>query len=169
MSNPYRNEQNVRMYKSLFYETALGEKRYAIYTLKEEDYLGYPSIYRLYLECNDPTEFTIATTYFDSVDHWERLCQAEWFKPHLDKMRRALELKLKSEAVAALIKDAKTTSKSAASSQKFLLEKFSLISPDKRAPGRPSKAEISAEAQRIASVADEINDDYRRLLKHEVN
>lgn len=163
----FRNEQNVRFLKAIFFEQTLPENRQnVLYTLKEEDHEGYASFYRLYLEIADITEYNVATTLVDGVEHWEMLCDCDWFKSHLAKMRRALQLKLKSEAVAALRTDAVSGSKTSHSALKFLVQSgYDSAAPERRRAGRPSKEEIARAAQEASVRKEDVNEDFDRVQK----
>lgn len=163
--NPFRNSQNTRFLKELFFETTTSDKQNVMYTLKEADHLGYRSFYQAYLELNDPTEYLVATTLVDGVEHWDLLCRCKWFQPHLSKMRRALELRIKSDAIRMLMADAASPeSKTSAASAKYILDKgYSQVVPDKRKAGRPSKEEISAAANEEAEAQKILNDDFKRI------
>lgn len=162
--NKFKNSEGVRYTQGLFYESAVYDRDSVLYTLKDTPHMGFPSIHEIYLSLNDPTEYRIATEYFDGVDHWEQIIGSTWFKPHLAKMRKALELKIRSEALAEVIKDAKSGSKSSMSSAKFILEKFNTtVSPDRRKAGRPTKAEVAAEANKLATSSVDIADDFSRI------
>lgn len=163
-ASPFRTEQNVRLLQRLFWEMTPDKSR-AMYTLKETPHHNLPSFYQLYLEMADITEYEFATTYLDGVEHWEMLCEATWFKPHLYKMRRHLELKLKAEQVHVLMRDAKDPeSKSATASAKYLLDKgFRAAEPDQRKVGRPSRRDIANAATELAVHASDIHDDFERI------
>ncbi len=170
--NPYRNSSGTRYLKGLFYETSL-DKDTVLYTLKEADHevyredgtsVTYPSLQRLYLECNDPTEYLVATEHFDGVEHWDMLCNCSWFQTHLQRMRRTLELKIKSESVRMLMADAASNSKNASASAKYLLDKgYTSVAPDKRKAGRPSKEEVSAAALQDAQFKNTVDEDFKRI------
>jgi hypothetical protein len=81
----------------LFFETAPRPED-APYTLKDSDYQGRPSLYRLYMETADLGEYEFATKYLVSYDHWTRLCDSYIFKHIVPRWRRDLQAKLKSEA-----------------------------------------------------------------------
>ena len=164
-SSKFRNEQNVRYLARLFYE-AHADKSNTLYTLKEDDHLGYPSFYRLYLELNDPTEYRVATELLEGVDHWNMLCSSDWFQPYLAKMRYALNLKLKSEMVEKVRADANDpNSKTRTASAKFLIDRgLDVVSPDRRKAGRPSKAELQAATKDQTTNRNDIEDDYNRVV-----
>lgn len=160
----FRSETNTRYLKALFFEQTLADKATVVYTLKDVDHEGYPSLYRLYMETNDPTEWKFATTYLDGWEHWEMLCGCNWFKPFVERWRRELELRMKSEALSRIMREAKTSSKESFQANKYLLEKGWEPKETSRR-GRPSKAEVQEEAHRIASVNSRLNDDFERITK----
>lgn len=151
--------------QALFYETAKPEHTDKIlFSLKPYDYEGYPSFLRLYLELEDVTEYRVATELLGGIPHWERLCRAPFFKEHLELFRRSLMLKMKSDSLRLLQADAKSASKSSASSSKYLLSQgYDSVSPDKRKAGRPTKEQILKVANDEASFYVDINDDYERI------
>jgi hypothetical protein len=132
------------------------------YTLKDFDHQGYPSLYRLYLEVSDPTEYTFATKHFYNYDHWMKVSQTRWMAPLVSKWRTELELKIRSAALARLIAEGKaTTSKNSFQANKYLLEKGWL---DKESKGRPSKEAVQAEAKRQAAELKTLDEDYLRIV-----
>lgn len=168
MDNPYRNEKNARYTKGLFFEMTLPETRgSAIYTLKDWDHevdgVVYKSLYRLYMETNDPTEWKFATSHLDGWEHWEILCETSWFRPLVERWRKELELRMKSQALARIMSEAKTGSKEAFTANKYLLEKGWEPKDTKR--GRPSKEEIRKEAKEVLNIQNRIDEDFNRLLK----
>lgn len=154
---------NIRLLKAMFFEQAYGpDKSTVIYTLKDQDHQGYPSLYRLYMETNDPTEWKFATTYLDSWEHWEMLCQCTWFKPYLNRWRKELELRMKSHALARIMAEAKTTSKESFTANKYILEKGwepKLMNTK----GRPSKEQIAQAANDIAISNKQLEEDFERI------
>jgi len=63
--------------QSLFLEIGYNVE-FAVYTLKEFDYEYdgrlYPSLKRLYLQHEDPVEYSFVDTYLYNWDQWQRLC-----------------------------------------------------------------------------------------------
>lgn len=167
LSSTFRHPiTNSRLTRSLFFEMNFQDKDLVRYTLKERAHLGYPSFHEEYIKLNDITEYHVAMTLVDGIEHWEMLCQCDWFQTHLHKMRKELELKLKAQAIAQLQLDAKSVSKTAILSSRFLLTHgYTLASPDKRKPGRPSKAELAAKANEILLSTQDLEEDYNRILK----
>lgn len=137
---------------------------FAVYTLKDVDfeYEGktYPSLKRLYMEMSDPVEYNFATTHLGSWEQWQRISNNKILKKYIDPWRKELELKLRSEAVAEVIKFSKTDKGFQAA--KWLADKGF----DKRA-GRPSKEEIEAEKRFQSHMRDDFDDVIVRLENYE--
>jgi hypothetical protein len=135
-----------------------------LYTLKDVDHLGYPSLYRLYMEADDPTEYHFATTHLDGWAHWERLQECSWFKPYVDAWRRELEVRFRANAlknIQAAANDLK--SPSAYQANKFLVGQGWKESGPKRRAGQPSKDEIKKEATRLAQISQTLEEDFDRI------
>jgi hypothetical protein len=160
----FKTAQGVRYLKGLFFEETLADKSTVIYTLKDRDHEGYPSLYRLYMETNDPTEWRFATKYLDGWDHWERLCESPWFKPYIERWRRELQLRVASESLSRIMAESKTNSRDSFTANRYLLERGWEPKDSKKA-GRPSKDAIRAEAKRMASETSQVTDDFQRLIR----
>jgi hypothetical protein len=164
VSNKFKNSVGVRLLRGLFFEETLADKSSVVYTLKDKDHEGYPSLYRLYMETDDPTEWKFATTYLDGWDHWEKLCESSWFKPYVARWRKELFLRLQSKALARIIAESKSSSKESFAANKYLLER-SWEGKESKGRGRPSKDQVKAAAQAIAVSHAQIDDDYERLVR----
>jgi hypothetical protein len=160
--HPFKDEQGRLLYSKLFYERCVPATRQKVrYTLKDQEHEGYPSLYQLYMESEDPTEYAFATKYFDSYNHWINLTQAEWFKEYITRFRTELETKLRSKALASIIKEARSGSKNAFLANKYLLEKGW---QPKGTKGRPSKDQIQKAAEEIATEDRNLKEDYLRIV-----
>lgn len=159
----FKNAQGVRFLKALFFEETLADKANVVYTLKDQDHEGYPSLYRLYMETGDPTEWKFANAHLDGWDHWQNLCECTWFKPYVARWRKELSLRIASEALTRIMAEAKTASRNAFTANRFLLEGWEAKGESKR--GRPSKQAIREEAHRIASSESQIADDFNRIIR----
>ena len=162
--NKFKGPTGIYLTRALFFEQTLADKSTVLYTLKNEDHEGYPSLYRLYMETNDPTEFTFANEHLDGWAHWETLCECTWFKPYLDRWRKELSLRIKAEAIRRIALEAKSTSKNAFSANKFLVTEGWAVreeSPTKR--GRPSKKELEDTKNQILAQDQELNEILQRL------
>jgi hypothetical protein len=147
--------------QSLFLE--MGYKDSAVYTLKEDhyEYEGkiLPSLKRLYLECEDPTEYEFASKYLLGWRHWKRLCDNRLLRPYIDEWREELEVKLRCRGVKAAIEQA--TKGGSFQAAKWVSDRGWEIRP----PGRPSKEEVEREKKFQAKVVDEYGADIVRLYE----
>lgn len=157
----FKGGNGVYLTKQLFYETAEGEKENVLYTLKDEDHLGYPSIRRLYVETGDLSEYHFATTYFASWRHYQRLLAADWFRSVIEEAREELSVKLAAENLANISAKARAGDLKA---NQYLLERKWIDKKDSVNPvGRPSKEAIKKEAEKIVGSALEVEEDLSRL------
>ena len=160
----FRNPSGARYLKGLFYEETGSDKSSVIYTLKDQDHKSFVSLYRLYMEIGDLTEYKFAIATLDGVDHWEMLCNCEWFKPFVSRWRYELELKTRSNALEAILTLSQTKeSPNAYQANKYLLEGNWKPAGAKKA-GRPTKVAIQQETHRIASQAREEASDLERVM-----
>lgn len=145
--------------QSLFLE--INYTDHAMYTLKEDHYTYngklMPSIKRLYLEMEDPTEYEFATTYFCGWKHWQRLLENKAIRKHIDEWREELEYKLRAKGIKRIILEVQGTNGMQAS--KWLADR----GWSTRAAGRPSKSEVEQEKAFAAKAADEFSADIVRL------
>lgn len=145
--------------QSLFLEIGY-DTDVAVYTLKENDHTykgkSYPSIRRLYLELEDPTEYTFANTYFMGWKHWQRICDNALVRKHIEEWREELELKMRAEIVVAMKKAAREGNFQAS---KWMADK----NWENRAPGRPSKGEKEAQRKIDSNDHEDYMDDAERL------
>jgi len=169
MSNKFKSIMGHFITKGLFYETTLPDTRSAcLFTLKDQDHEGYVSLYRLYMEANDPTEYQFAVSHLDGWEHWEAITACSWFKPYLARWRKELELRMKSKALSRIMSEAKTTSKESFAANKYLLEK-GWEPKNTHGRGRPSKEEIKEAARQEAQSAFRLEDDLQRIMPKDVN
>lgn len=159
----FRNPNGSRRYlRGLFFEESI-DKSSVLYTLKEQDHLGYPSLKRLYIEAGDLTEYTFATSYLEGWSHWVELSESDWFKPYIEAWRRELEVKIRSQALSSILEVARDKANSNTyHANKYLLEgSWKPAGELKR--GRPSKEAIKAEIIAQAASKAEIEEDAKRL------
>lgn len=133
-----------------------------MYSLAREDNT-VPSLYILYMVEEDFTEFEFATKYFESFQHWKKICDLTFMAAHIAEWREELELKIKARNLKSLINKATTDSNVA----KFLLgNKWVEDSGQHKGTnlrGRPSKDEIKSHLTLISSQEKQIDDDYKRI------
>ncbi len=179
--SPFRSPiSNVLKTKSLFYEYAGPE---AFFSLKDHDLRiirrdpltqevtldkVFPSLYLLYKEANDITEYDFASTYLESYDHWLKLCKCTWFKQdYLRRWRRDLELKQKATALKQIVKEASSSSKNSFQANKFLFEKN--IGLDAQGNFRTKEKGIKVTTNEILDHVKQMEsmteDDYERIIQ----
>lgn len=160
----YRSTSGQRLLRGLFYEETNADKTGVVYTLKDRDHAGYPSLYRLYMEADDPTEYSFAVANLDGWEHWEMLCQCTWFKPYVARWRRELEVRAKARALNQIKAVAESGGKEAYQANKFLVTGGWKEDTKRKGAGRPSKDEVSKAAKAMAEEARDLQDDYARVL-----
>lgn len=101
-----RDSRGHPLTQSLFLEIDYNSEA-AIYTLKDDDHTlngkTYLSLKRLYLECEDPTEYDFAKKYLLGWSHWKRLQENKTIRKHIDEWREELEYQIRSQAVRDII------------------------------------------------------------------
>ena len=154
--------------QALFYELTYTRPENAMYTLKDNaidikvngEVRTLPSIKQAFLECEDPTEYTFATTYLGGWSHWKRLCEkTKLLHPYIEEWREELEVKLRSEGIRQVAEHAKSDKGFQAS--KWLAEK----GWDEKKRGRPSKEEKERELKIQTKIGKEVDDDLTRILQ----
>jgi hypothetical protein len=159
--NKFKNASGRHLLKELFFETAL-DKANVVYTLKDQDHLGYPSLYRLYMEANDPTEYRFATQHLDGLRHWKALQKCTWFVPFIEAWREELDIRSKSEAVSRIRQVALSGGKDSLTANKYLAEKGWEKAPT-NTKGRPTKDQVNKAAAQIAEDSQRVAEDLLRL------
>jgi hypothetical protein len=164
-NSPYRDFQGRLLSSKLFYERTTPDKRdKVLYTLKDQDHEGYKSLYLLYMESNDLTEYTFANDYFESYEHWLAITKQDWFKPFLERFRRDLETKVRSTALRAIIRESQSGSKNAFTANKFLIER-GWVDKEKNTKGRPTKEDIKQAAMEQADSTKRLEEDFLRIVE----
>lgn len=160
----YKNVNGVLLQKELFWELAVNKEN-SLYTLKDRDHLVrdkvYPSLYRLYMEENDPTEYLFAMKYLDGWAHWLQLSSSSFFKEYISRWREELELRFRAEALVTIQKMSKSAGREAFQASKYLVDGNYL--PKKNTKGRPTKQQISDAAIQMAEEDKQLKQDFARL------
>lgn len=158
-----RDSRGRPLTQSLFLEVGYNTE-FAVYTQKDEDYeykgKVYPSLKRLYLEHEDPTEYDFACTYLLGWEQWQRICANKVFTKMVERWREELELKIRAQAVRDIMNTSATEKGFQAS--KWLADR----GWDKRAAGRPSKEEVDRERNMQAKIEDEYTSEVTRLADY---
>lgn len=158
----FKNSNGTFYTQGLFYETCGVDKSSAVYTLKDRDHEGLPSLKLLYLQAKDITEYKFAQEHLGGLEHWEKLLSCGWFEDYLYIWRKELLLQLKSEALARIQNIAREGGKESFVANRFLLQEFDKQSKQPKR-GRPSNSEIKKAAHEIATETKQLDDDYNRL------
>lgn len=150
--------------QALFLEVNYDDK-FAVYTLKDYDHEWngkvYPSLKKLFLLEEDPTEYIFATKHLAGWNHWKRICANKVLQKYTDEWREELEIKLRAQAIRAL-KDMCASENGNFQAAKFLADR----GWDKRGAGRPSKAEIQRRAAVEKHIDNEFEADVVRMDKY---
>ena len=158
-----KSPQGLRYTRGLFFETTLQDKSSVVYTLKDEDHEGYPSLYRLYMDMADTTEFEFSNKYLDGHDHWKKLSETTWFKPYVERWREELRLKLEAIYRARLEQMAADGGKEALAATKTLLE-INRKATERKKVGRPPTDTSQDDLTAVRASQGLIEDDYDRLM-----
>ena len=160
----FKDSQGKWLTQALFLE--MGYKPQMVFTLEDEDkeYKGktYPSLKKLYLELDDPTEYEVATQHLGGWEHWKRLRGNKLIANHLDKWKEELNVKLTAKGVKLAIDIATTGGTFQAA--KWLAD----TGWDKRIAGRPSKEDVEGELKKQARDVGEFSEDLLRIVKQEL-
>lgn len=163
MSDKFRNISNQLLTRELFHETAAKKDR-ILFTLRENDYDGLPSLRRLYMEANDPTEYQFAIEHLEGYQHWETLCKCAWFKPYVERWRKELELMVRSYGLKNVMKAAAKDGKDSFQASKYLADRGWDKTRSSSTRGRPSRKEIHEQATRMAEDEARQLDDLERII-----
>lgn len=157
-------QSNARYTKSLFLEESYSDKSKVLYTLKDEDHLGYVSLYKRYMEMADPYEIHFAEAYFEGWEHWQMVCSSSWFKPYITRWRKELNLKLRAAALNVIkeISEDKTN-RGRLAAAKILLDGGWQDKEEGKGAGRPSKESIRKEADNLFNIEREHKLDLQRI------
>ncbi len=162
----FSNDQNIMYTNQLFKEMNTLEPDLALYTLAADDITEesktYVSLRKQYLLLEDPTEYEIASRYFESWTHWKKVRESAKIKPHVDEWREELETKLKSRGVKGIMAKSDDGDYQ---SHKYLAEKGWIKGT--RKPGAPTKAEIVSEVRKAAKTKNVVNLHYDRMKMKE--
>lgn len=147
--------RTVSLFLELHYDDA------AVYSLKEDHWTHetrgfYPSIKKLYVEMEDPTEYEFANKYFLGWKHWQQICKSKIMRAHIDEWRAELETKLRCRGVKAMLESANQGNYQAS---KWLVDR----GWDVRGKGRPSKADVDSAKAIETKIVQEYADDVERL------
>ena len=140
--NTWKTTGGKWLTKALFFETSLTDdtRHHAIYTLKQDDHEvngeKYISLYKLYMECTDPTEYEFATTYLGGWSHWLMMQKSPDLMKHINIWKEEYIVRARSVADKGWIEEKK---------------------------GRPTNAQVTKAAKEEAQVLSMVKSDKRLL------
>lgn len=163
----FKNAQGNYLLRPIFYEMDSPGRPYAQYSLKSYDseFEGkvYPSLQRLFVELEDPTEYLFAEAYLDSWDHWKRLSSAPFMQDYLKDWREELELRLKAKALVRIRLRAEANQKDSLTADRLLLS-GGWKADTKDPVGRPTKQRIAEEADKLSKERSVFDEDFKRIM-----
>lgn len=159
VDSEYKDKQGRWHTQALFLECYkdIKEKK-PMYTLRDKEYKGLPSIKEAYLSMEDPTGYRVATECLGGWEHWKRLTSLAWFKTHLAQWEEELEIKLKCKGIRKMMELSEGDKAVAKDATKFIVNREW---ESKR--GRPSKAEIERATKINSAVSNEVDSDFKLL------
>lgn len=159
----YRSPSGILYTKALFFEESGADKSKCIYTLKDEDHqvgdIVYLSLRRLYLEMGDETEYLFGEKYFLNYPHLQKLLKLPWFLNLVEGWRE--ELRLRSVALGLKVLHEKAAQGDARAAKDLVMRQWTKDSPG---AGRPSKAKVKEEANKLIKEASVYDEDFERIL-----
>lgn len=156
----FKDSQNRYLTKGMFIEYSPS----GIFTLGREDKGDIPSLFRLYMEMEDLTEYEFANAYFEDWDHWVKVSNSFFVRNHVAKWRTELEMALKAKALRKIKELSQSRDKGSFEAQKYILSKGWIDKEiEKNRRGRPSKQEVLRAAAEEAFSQDIVRDAEERL------
>lgn len=136
------------------------DETYAKYTLEDEDkeYRGnmYPSLKRLFLEMEDPTQYKFANAYLYNWDHWLLIKNNKELYKYIERWEQELEVRIRAKGVSEIIK--------LSGNGNFNAAKWVADGSWETKRGRPSKAEKESERKMRERAAAEANEESARVF-----
>ena len=147
--------------QSLFFELNKTNMDDAVFSLKQYDLIKpnktYPSLYLLYMQYNDPTEYQFATEVLGSWSHWQKMLNNKQIREKVEEWRAEVEVRMMSDSIKNMVRAGREGVKGIAAN-KYIMEKGWL----KRA-GRPSKEEVEREKKVMLKFDKELDEIFEGL------
>lgn len=163
-----KDDRNVIRTTSLFFES----KREAdpvntpIFTLKDFDYtidgVTYISLKLIYFSYDHIPgfEYEFAMDVFGSWDIWTKITKSS-IRHEIQAWREELEIKIKAQAIKAMMNASRTDDAKGVAAAKYLADKGYIEGNTKR--GRPTKEDVERERKIQAEVRDSVAEDMERI------
>lgn len=160
MKTPFKDKLGRWRTRSLFKEFHSHNPEYPpVFTLKEYEEGGLPSVRQLFLSYKDPTGYKFAKEVLGSYEHWKKLLDTDWFPQYLEEWQAELEVKLVSDSLLKIKEISIGPSAQAFNAAKYLAEKG--WEPVKQ--GRPKKSDKDKTAKVQAGIEAEVEEDLQRI------
>lgn len=163
---PYKNENNQRYSKQLFYETwrelpvdqRLGDPPFSL-TLERDGLICFG---KEYIADGDPSGYKTSTRLLGDFAYWKHLLRAGWFRDAVEQWNEELDAKLKAEALDKIREIAKGDDAKALAAAKFIAtQEYKKSGGAKR--GRPSKEEVLGKLEEEARNERDLQEDAARI------
>lgn len=118
------------------------------------------SLHRIYMECSDPTEYTVAQKLFGSFKLWQAFVASATVAPHIEELREELALKLKSEAMASLRETMLTEGSKGTTAAKYLAEMNKVQKQQPEAGSNSDKWQRGRAAAAIEPTNEQLEDGF---------
>lgn len=157
----FKDSCNRWLTSGLFYESRDQDVKFALYTLGEDDRevkgKKLLAVKKLFVACDDPTEYEFANKYLGGWSHWKEIQASEAMKPHIAVWREEQEIRLRANAIRQIAYLA--TSEKGFQAARFIADKGWKV----RTAGAPSKDEVEGMKNIEKAVNKEFSDDAKRL------
>lgn len=158
--NQFKDKMGRYITQGLFIDFKYDET-FAVYTLEDEDkeYKGclYPSLKKLYLEMEDPTEYQFANKYLYGWDHWLVIKNNKALYEKIEKWQEELEVRIRAKGVHAMLR--------MTDSANFNAAKWVADGSWQQKRGRPSKDERERERRIRERAMAEVDEESARIIE----
>lgn len=124
-----------------------------VYTLKDYEHKGYPSMYKIYIASD--TEYEAAIKLLGSWRHWKKLCRSKFFHPYIDEWREERRLLEEALARTALLRSLEDNNISAA---RTILE-----GSKRKGAGRPTNNEVAGNMKQAVEDMQDLDNIVQRM------
>lgn len=157
--NLFKDKMGRYITQGLFIDFRYDET-YALYTLEDEDktYKGnkYPSLKKLYLEMEDPTEYLFANKFLYGWEHWQAMKANKALYEKIERWEEELEIRMRARGVHAIL--------NMAHGNNFNAAKWVADGQWQQKRGRPSKAEKEHDRKIRERAMEEAEQEAARVL-----
>jgi hypothetical protein len=115
----------------------------------EKDRKGLPCLRTFYIQycVEDASEVEFADAVFGDFQYWQQLKKAKWFLPYLEEWQEEVDVRRKSKAFKAIVKEVDEGGKNAITAAKFLIQE-------------PYKGRTVAARKKVSKTTDTARGDF---------